>query len=765
MRKKIQCLFFLMFLAFFGKWNVVYAADKSECVPVAMYEFDNKSKYEISSSTMTSGTGLGKLYIKGNINEVKDYNGTIAYGVESGNVTFSYDYDGSLLNENSDYCLVNDNGNTIDSINLTGKILKGSLIIQYSKDGVNWTNIGNSVDNYFANYGFEKADFYTTSGKELYSGGYYKVIIAYKTKKVLKDGILFFDDIEYKKHAEVYTFYLCPNSGTISLHNLAVDKSNFESLEDSSLINVSQKGETLENGSITTKGFQIDTLGSEYSIKVNGKEAHHGDSFSSNGKYEVEITTDLGKRIVKTIYIFNGGNDKGFSTYFGNGLIDGNRAFREGEYPYYAINSCAQIKKLSTSTPPISGKIVNLTTNETTNVSSSTVEDKVYKLSPGQYNADFTVGNKTAGSVIEYSFKFNVLSEEAGPYVNYNNLLTSLSLQNFSMKHYVVTYVTTRGGHIYVCFSNEDEAYKYAYEIEKRFIEINDDGLYYKDVDNPDGPKVLYSTETDIDKIELTQLINSFARQNVKLRYFNPAEVFTYQTFDDGGEMLDNLESLSLKDSINVFSSSEEQAKLLRRKPYLNNFEFVNVADYDVNMVEALCEENGKTYKLEFLKPINEQLSVSSVYQITETNSYGQKHTYEAVFMAQNETVSNFETVDNGKTNTLEISAKDMSTDNLCTISADKFSIRESTNRFDEDAIVNVSSDAYDLSYSVYLSEAKNLTFYKKGTYTLRFVDRTNNEYTIKVNISGKSSQSSLLENDVSYIDLYNNVYADNKSE
>ncbi len=56
---------------------------------------------------------------------------------------------------------------------------------------------------------------------------------------------------EYKKHAEVYLFYVAMDTAVISLHNLSESESDVAT--DDYLIETYSRGETLLDGDTTTK--------------------------------------------------------------------------------------------------------------------------------------------------------------------------------------------------------------------------------------------------------------------------------------------------------------------------------------------------------------------------------------------------------------------------------------------------------------------------------------------------------------------------------
>ncbi|MBQ8749185.1 MAG: FIVAR domain-containing protein [Clostridia bacterium] len=739
---------------------------------VKSYEFGESNKYKFSSATevetMTFGKkSLGSLSISGEIDDISTYRNKTAYGV-LGNISFSYNYDGSLLStKKKEWHLVADTGKKVDDISLSGSIDKGVLIVQTSQDAFTWTNAVNPVVNFFADNPSGMENFYTTDGSQVAEGCFYRVILAYKTgKKTGTSGVWPFqyDVYKYKKHVEVYEFYLCANSGVISLHNLSVDDEMLET--DEYALESVKKGETLLDGATTTGGFSVDKLGTSYLVNVKkdneeGIYVDDGAEFTENGKYEITTLTKLGKEVSQTIYVFNGGEDCGLSTYFDSTFIQGNRVFRYGDYPTYAKGSYGKIKAISDSVPILKGRITNLNTNEIVEIEESRNE-QTFNFTQGTYCAEFINGQEENGSFYKYTFYFNIIDEESAPYVNYNNFMKTERLMDLGAKHYEVAYQTTAGGYIFVCFALDsyDEAFSYAYEIEKRFIEQTEDndGLYYKSKDNP-NLKVKY-----YDYLKMTEVVNYYACKNIEYNYFNANDAFTYQTFDN--DLLEELESLSIKDSIRVFPSQEEREKLISRQPFINNFTFINVADYDVVSVSAYCYADAKTYNLEFDKDVSSQLVISSKYRITETNIYGDSVSYDVYYLNQNHTVSTWNVIANNQSTTLTVS-NDFLVDNKIEVTADAISISSIVNNCDSSSIVTIKApDVYSFEIKCLISELKDVGLYKKGKYELTFIDRVGNSYKFIINITGNLRYSEVVDSVTkSFTNLYNSIYLNQKTE
>lgn len=729
------------------------------------YELSEGASYNYSGASpvsyLTYGRKtMGTFYIIGNFNEESTYQDKFAYGTEE-TISFGYYYDGAYQTDVlENYNILADESTVVAGSTLSGSISKGALIVQKSYDGINWMDAANPVVNFFESNPAGVDGFYTTSGDDIKHGTFYRVTIAYKTgMKVDEKGILFWkeDVFDARENVEVYEFFICHNSGIISIHNLALEPSDFETdeLDYETMV----KGETLLDGSTTTKGFSIDKLGTTYDVLVqkNNEEAAlvaDGTQFIEPGRYTITTTTKLGKQSVQTVYIFDCSDDNGYKTYFGDNFINGKRMFRYTDYSVYDANTKIILQNISEFVPALRGYILNLKTNEKIEITGDNRSKQEFSLPIGEYICEFYNGLDTAGTICHYTFRFIITDEEAGPYVNYDNLNKTDRFEDFAAKHYEVAYQTAGGGYIFVCFSLDSyqEAFNYAYEIEKRFIEQAKDGLYYKSIDNP-NVKVKY-----VDYVDMTEALNKYASENVEVAYFNATDEFTFRTYNN--DLLENLESLSLRESIKVFPSEEEKQKLIDRQPFINNFTFIQAADYDVIKVEAYCKATGTTYTLEFGKDVNEQLTVSSVYTITETSVYGDVRTYDVVFVFDNTIISDWNVTTNGKTETITIS-KDNAGDNKYTINADSVSIKNIKNEFDEHSIVTIKAPTvHSVEIKCSITEFKNMGLYEKGQYEISFIDRLGNSYSITINISGNMTYADAItsSNLKSYTEFYNAI-------
>ena len=226
--KKVT-FFILVMLAFLSVFlcinrYVAHAEDGAIPVDGFVFEFGKNSKYECSSSeyagTVSSGLATyGQFSVSGAISEITEYEGLTLFGVDGGNIDFSYTYSDLLLNApEEEWHLISDGGKIVDGFELDEKIQKGAVIIQTSKDGAKW------VDTYTKTNAFEDVptqteSFYSTTDTQLKNGCYYRIYIVYETKRKTdptKIWFVNFDNYEYVKHAEYYTFYAYDINETIA---------------------------------------------------------------------------------------------------------------------------------------------------------------------------------------------------------------------------------------------------------------------------------------------------------------------------------------------------------------------------------------------------------------------------------------------------------------------------------------------------------------------------------------------------------------------
>jgi len=170
--------------------------------------------YKLSGGT-SSAYSVQRFSINGKISDVSTKNGVDAYAVdveEDDNLIIKTKIVGLPESMTKDgWEVVEDGDKEIDTIDLDGKIKDGAYVVQTSRDGEIWvTDVDETVTDYFNSDVKQGDSVYKTSNIQLTSGCYYRIIVAYEIKKqVGSSNILFYhkNEYEYKKIAEVYTFY------------------------------------------------------------------------------------------------------------------------------------------------------------------------------------------------------------------------------------------------------------------------------------------------------------------------------------------------------------------------------------------------------------------------------------------------------------------------------------------------------------------------------------------------------------------------------
>ena len=188
----------------------VYAKETSIDIKETIYEFAASEHYEFSSAAASSGNSFGTFSISGDLKSIGNKNGLPAYSVSSESVNFYYTYDKSNLNvPDTEWHLIDDKTKKVDTVSLDQNILSGAIIVQSSKDGVNWITDVTMMDVFTGNDNLSDS-LYATKGIQLENGYYYRVMVAYKLQRKVGEGKILFvttEEKEEKKVAEIYEFY------------------------------------------------------------------------------------------------------------------------------------------------------------------------------------------------------------------------------------------------------------------------------------------------------------------------------------------------------------------------------------------------------------------------------------------------------------------------------------------------------------------------------------------------------------------------------
>ena len=295
-------------------------------------------------------------------------------------------------------------------------------------------------------------------------------------------------EYEFKNCLEIYEFFVGRNSCNIQLLDLAgKDYSSYS--ENEAQVDLIKKGDTLENGSVTSKGFEINYLNNK-SCKVQYsrndgayKTAVDGLKITQNGKYDIKVTSVFGNTKVTSIYVYNGGTDKGYATYFGGSIFDGKQITDlTSSLPVYQTGVKIHLNGVGSNIPLLRGKIANQQTQEIVTIYPSIQEQNIELKNEGIYyitlqNAD----ENLAGTYYSYEFAFVVSNKSTYPSINRTNILTNYSIFDYDTRHIEVEYLMDTGKIAHICFDKEnyDDDYQFAYAVEKKYIVEKSEGVYF----------------------------------------------------------------------------------------------------------------------------------------------------------------------------------------------------------------------------------------------------------------------------------------------
>ena len=202
----------LMSFSFISPLNTS-AKEQSISLNGMVYEFEEKSKYEVDESSPTFKSEktktLGNISITGDISNEFVKDNFSAFEITDGTVfSVQYKYDNTLKNAaKTDWHLVEDNDEVVNKVDLGDDVDYGAVILQTSFDGKKWFK-AKTYRNISGDIAFNEDN--GINDIQLVNGCYYRIIVAYKTakdeskKRSIKNPII---DTEYKKYAEVYSFY------------------------------------------------------------------------------------------------------------------------------------------------------------------------------------------------------------------------------------------------------------------------------------------------------------------------------------------------------------------------------------------------------------------------------------------------------------------------------------------------------------------------------------------------------------------------------
>ena len=649
----------------------------------------------------------------------------------------------------------------------TGEVKTGAIIIQKSKDGMTWVNedlnryskglFTTDYESHYLNAG--DVMIYMPKGQEILNGVYIRILYAYE----MKNSSLKTDN----RYVEKYEFYLCSNElDAVTFHNLSVGEKLSEICKeyDNATAEVYQSAETLQSGSYTVSGFSIDTSMNPtvtYTVKKDGTnitipESH---SFTQTGKYQINLTSDVGSRKKVVIYVDRMSTEAALQFYFGDSFITGKRIFDKGNYAVYEGGlSSYQIKAVDENYLPLQGKIKNLTTGQEIEIASTRSNKTNIIDTPGMYEAVLSTasGDVVAGDKKTFSFRFKIIpnGEAPGPVVNQESLkeYAKSTITDSNPIFYSLTYQSAATGYITLAFATKDAAKDYAYEFEKGMVEKQEDGTF-----RYNGSFIVAQKEKHETAWDTTDAINYFAEQAVKKGHFDLSNDFTVLTLsDDDIKSTDNLRSLDLSYSVTVFGPKQkeeltkiEALPIISPKPYSylapGKNGVINHGEYDFEFIRdkygcdsdsvVITDFQGKEYEIAYNSGVGAQLAAqkcpSSIVTITEKTKYGDTASYQAVYIAPTDNTAEIKILT--RKDGIEDRRTFTQINNGDQIEVEAFSIEKLTDFLDPYCLIIVSDGQTEDFYTS--SQITNKIWAEPGEYTVKVVNRLGHNYTIYIRV------------------------------
>ena len=503
---------------------------------------------------------------------------------------------------------------------------------------------------------------YTPSGKDLQSGVFIKLTVAYELvhDDPYKSWFTTKHSYTYKNVVEETVFYLCNTSGEVVFTNLYYAEQSGEGEETpggetGSTAGVEQKGGEISNNQGAVDGFRADINGWNYDVtyQFNGSTNFFpcvdGQVFLEPGRYDFFIKTKIGVQRKKTVYIHERTPDANLKAYFGESLFssDSMRVFTPSEtYPVFVKgNITLQTQDENASLikrAPLVGRVYRfdedwesierdengLPLKQLQATKSADNHAWAFSNLPaGRYeavfanNEDFFNGTAT-GDTYKFVWRFTVVDEGFVPFVNQENLYQLIGFSDYASLHYVTVLPSRGDGNVLVTFADETSAYNFASKYLASTVQVSE-GKYYFDY-------AVYETEA-----ALLEKLHAKAWTLVEKRYFNPLDVTTYLSLnedmtkpilsDDPSESeqeffdsyIDILNQ-SLAYDIVVFADEYGREDLAVGEPFLNDkmyayinnggeivfekqvFKFISVADFESNSIVLQPEGTDLEYTIPY---------------------------------------------------------------------------------------------------------------------------------------------------------------------
>lgn len=714
-------------------------------------DYKSEGDDTIASSLIPEIGKLGELKAVGDELDVFEFegkNGVSSYGTVLG-FTYLQDVKEKFTVGEREFSMVDSTQTELNSHPLGNKMGNGALIILKSFDKENWSReaVVTSTNRAYVTY-FPSAD-------DVKRGVYLKFINSvqfsfYSCTITTKSGTTM---RKKKKEVPQYTiFNVTQEINAVVARNTSGIKFLCESVENTSInidgldekeAKIIQNATSMTDGSTSTTYINAvidETSSTSFSYQFVGKDDSYSatitstQKFTKPGKYTFTITSFFGTVKTVTLYLMDKGEDMGFSQFFGSGVVDGTRRVFDATktVPTFMVGKQFNIIQIPEYLPARYGNVYYYA-NET---AIQNQEFEILKTFEGSrevysdvmlrqgfymfdfYNCDPSI---SSGDILHYSLIYYASQNTLyAPSVNYS-LITNAARSNIlATKVLSVALSTTGGGAYHFIYPYTEvymqQAYELAVEIEELSVEIveknKEKHYFYKSAENP-NVKVSYSNKTS-----LYEVINQYADKNVSVVYLENDMPFADKIVPT--EDLTDILSRSLRNSVRVVESNEVLRDLRTGDIYLNDYKFAQVADFEVDSVSGIGEDET-LYSIPFNTDLDTKFSKSEKIVITEKNWNGSK-SYETIYSKNNTCII---TAKEAK-NTISInSSKDGNH-----ISTTSFKFMSATDKYDSQTLIAVNNGSRRDVFS--MDEITGLSL-PKGKSEIEVINRNGQTYSFEV--------------------------------
>ena len=625
---------------------------------------------------------------------------------------------------------------------LTPQIIKNGLLILEYKD---YLDKSLSTEETFAPYNWVKLDYATGIDLQdcsfeidrtkfnLYSGYRAIYVTAYSVNG------------EVKLFSQTCYFNIIVNSSKFTdSYKMDDDKNVQGSIEYNAKANQLSEAISLEDGSVCCSTIAVYNEETTYTVEYSKNDDPYTTitsfpkEFKETGMYRFRVTNSFGDINVKTIYLLDVGEDNGRSIFFPNNngfLISEEKRMYDpnSRIPVYGTNSSFAIES-NEFLPGLIGSIFKVGAHGEKQevISFNNLHRNMNGIlsEPGEYLAVIKTGQDNAfGDQIKYTFHFEIRDpNNYKPTINYDLLHSGAEFFNLMSKVYEVPYQSLGEGSYNFVFPYTEEGFQdaldFADKIEALDIVLpseNSNVYTYKGVEYTSRLTLFAQLhENALARISECLLNKSIIKENT-LDYYLP-----------------DIENSSIDSDIFVVSSEVIFQYLVSDQIFLNDYTFRQIREYETSCIQIENVLNpGEIINIEYGQCVNDVLTSSGLYKITETNWSGNPNVYYGSYVVPGENLAKFN-IRYLSGSTVKEFDVDQNNTSVSINLIDAIYFKEAFDITDESAIIAITKMGPSSTSKTYLlSELENKVMDMSGTYLFTVTNRFGVSYSFTLLIKG----------------------------